>query len=296
MLKLENVTKYYDFTKGVENLSISIPKGKVLGLLGNNGSGKTTTFRLLLGLLEHQSGTITYLGEPIDRSDKRLFGYLPEERSMLRDLTVKDQIFYLGRLKKMSDREIGSNLREWLKFFHMEHVEHRKIMELSKGNQQKVQMICALIHNPEILIFDEPLNGLDINNVELFQQLIFKLKKEKKIILLSSHLYDTIEIFCDYVLYLKTGDVLFQGELVKLKKKCKHRYITLFDTNIYECKDYPGVVSYEQIGTSVILKIEDEDKALRIIKTLIRDGIYEFRLELPSLKEIIKEQLYESND
>lgn len=181
MLKLENVTKYYDTTKGVENLNVSIPKGKVLGLLGNNGSGKTTTFRLLLGLLEHQSGKITYLGEEIDRSNKRLFGYLPEERSMLRDLTVKDQIFYLGRLKKMSDREISSNLRQWLAFFHMEKMENRKIMELSKGNQQKVQMICALIHNPEILIFDEPLNGLDIGNVDLFKQLIFKLKKEKRL-------------------------------------------------------------------------------------------------------------------
>lgn len=292
MLKLENVTKYYGEQKGIENVSFSIREGKILGMLGSNGSGKTTTFRLLLGLLEKNQGKISINGEEIDRSNKTLFGYLPEERSMLRDLKVKDQIRYLGRLKQVDEMTLERNLDYWLDYLKITQYKDRKIIELSKGNQQKVQLVCALIHDPLITIFDEPLNGLDIENVELFQSVLMKLKKEKKIILISSHQYGTIENLCDSVVYLYKGDILFQGDLLKLKKKQKYRYISFYDDQ-GDWENEDGVVSVQREGTRITLKMVNQEKAYKLIRLLIKHDISDFRLEMVSLAEIIKEKIHE---
>ena len=291
MLAVEHLTKYYGTKVGVKDLSFKIKKGRILGILGSNGSGKTTTFRILLGLIEKDEGKITYEGELLDFSDKCLFGYLPEEKSMLRDLKVKDQISYLARLKKISDKEIEAQMDYWLAYLHIERYRNAKVRSLSKGNMQLVQLACALIHQPKILIFDEPLNGLDLENVGLFKRLCEKLKKEGRIILISSHQYNNIEDLVDDVVYLDRGDTCFKGNLKNLKKKYPQRILVL-DEDIIDEKD-DGVISVEKIGHQYHIKLENENVANQYVRKLMREKVSSFSLEMVSLQMMIREALHE---
>lgn len=291
MLAVEHLTKYYGTKVGVKDLSFKIKKGRILGILGSNGSGKTTTFRVLLGLIEKDEGKITYEGNLLDFSDKCLFGYLPEEKSMLRDLKVKDQISYLARLKKIGNEEIEAQMDYWLAYLHIERYRNAKVRSLSKGNMQLVQLACALIHQPKILIFDEPLNGLDLENVGLFKRLCEKLKKEGRIILISSHQYNNIEDLVDDVVYLDRGDTCFKGNLKNLKKKYPQRILVL-DENIIDEKD-DGVISVEKIGHQYHIKLENENVANQYVRKLMREKVSSFSLEMVSLQMMIREALHE---
>lgn len=291
MLSIEHLTKYYGSKVGVKDLSFKIKKGKILGVLGSNGSGKTTTFRVLLGLIEKDEGKITYEGQLLDFSDKCLFGYLPEEKSMLRDLKVKDQIAYLASLKKMKQVMIEEQMDYWLKYFHIERYRNAKVRSLSKGNMQLVQLVCALVHQPKILIFDEPLNGLDLENVGLFKRLCEKLKKEGRIILISSHQYNNIEDLVDDVVYLYRGDTCFKGNLKNLKKKYPQR-ILILDEDIIDEKD-SGVISVEKLGHQYHVKLENEHVASQYVRKLMREKISCFSLEMVSLQMMIREALHE---
>lgn len=291
MLAVEHLTKYYGTKVGVKDLSFKIKKGRIIGILGSNGSGKTTTFRILLGLIEKDEGKITYEGNLLDFSDKCLFGYLPEEKSMLRDLKVKDQISYLARLKKISNEEIEAQMDYWLAYLHIERYRNAKVRSLSKGNMQLVQLACALIHQPKILIFDEPLNGLDLENVGLFKRLCEKLKKEGRIILISSHQYNNIEDLVDDVVYLDRGDTCFKGNLKNLKKKYPQRILVL-DEDIIDEKD-DGVISVEKIGHQYHIKLENENVANQYVRKLMREKVSNFSLEMVSLQMMIREALHE---
>lgn len=289
MLRLDKVSKDYGNGKGISNLSFQLAKGKICGLLGSNGCGKTTTFRILLGLLEYDSGNILYQKESLKNDNYQLFGYVPEDRSMLRNLTVREHIYYLARLKKMNQGEIEDAFIYWSNYLKVDEYSDTKIIELSKGNQQKVQMMCAMIHNPEIIIFDEPLNGLDVMNVDLFKQLLMKLKQEKKIILISSHQYHNIEHFCDYVVYLKDGKMLFKGDIEKLKLKKEIRYLMIHSKRDILTKE-KGVLEYRREKDYLILTMENKETSYACIEKLLAKGIDDFSLELISLQDIIREK------
>lgn len=289
MLKLDGICKDYGNGKGVQNITFQIGEGKICGVLGSNGCGKTTTFRLLLGLLIEDKGAIYYKKERLDRENHRLFGYVPEERSMLRSLSVKEQVFYLGRLKKMQDGEIEKNFEYWLKYLKIEMYRDFKIIELSKGNQQKVQMLCALIHDPKVVIFDEPLNGLDVSNVELFKRILMHLRSEKKTILISSHQYHNIEHFCDQIVYLKDGKMLFKGDIAKLKMKKETRILSVH-TKKELFKKEKGIVSSMKEKEYQIIEVENKEVAHRLVQQLIDMKIDDFKMELVSLQDIIKEK------
>lgn len=289
MLKLDKVSKDYGNGKGITNLSFQLAKGKICGLLGSNGCGKTTTFRILLGLLDYDSGSILYQKEPLKNDSYRLFGYVPEDRSMLRNLTVREHIYYLARLKKMRDDEIEDAFIYWSSYLKVDEYIDTKIIELSKGNQQKVQMMCAMVHDPQIIIFDEPLNGLDVMNVDLFKELLMKLKQEKKIILISSHQYHNIEHFCDYVVYLKDGKVLFKGDVEKLKLKREIRYLVIHSKRDILTKA-KGVLDYRREKDYLILTMENKEASYACIEKLLEKGIEDFSLELITLQDIIREK------
>lgn len=291
MLSVDRLTKYYGNKLGVKDLSFKVKKGKILGLLGSNGSGKTTTFRVLLGLIEKSEGKVSYDGKTLDFTDKRLFGYLPEEKSLLRDLKVKEQITYLAELKHVSKEEIDKNLNYWLKYLNIEKYKEVKVSSLSKGNTQLVQVICALIHDPKILIFDEPLNGLDIENVSLFKKLCNQLKSEGKIVLISSHQYNNIEDLVDEVVYLYQGETCFKGNLKQLKRKYPERILVL-DDPIFD-EDDDGVVSIQHLGNKYHVKLENEQIAYSYIKKMMKENNLTFSLEMVSLQMMIKEALYE---
>ena len=177
MLKVENVSKYYDDFKAVDNLSFEVKEGEIFGLLGANGAGKTTTFRMIMNLLEPTSGKITLNGKKIDYNVTDEIGFLTEERSLLLKLTVKELMIYYGTLKSMKKDEIISELKKWLKRFKIEEYENKMIKELSKGNKQKIQFISSIIHKPKLLILDEPFSGLDPINVDMFIDVINELKE-----------------------------------------------------------------------------------------------------------------------
>lgn len=292
-LRLDHVSKLYGEKRGVNDLSFTAKAGHIVGILGTNGSGKTTTFRMLLGLIEKNSGHIYYGKEELDHNNKRLFGYLPEERSMLRDLRVKDQITYLARLKQMERIEIEIALDKWLSELKIEQYRSQRIIELSKGNQQKVQVICSLIHDPQILIFDEPLNGLDLDNVILFKNLCLKLKQQGKTILISSHQYNNIEDLCDDVVYLYQGDCLFKGKLSQLKQRCAYRLFSLCNGSIKDWEDEAGIVSISSEGNWLTLKVESQQVAERLTRKCLRSKITDFRCETVALQDLIREALNE---
>lgn len=292
-LRLDHVSKRYGDKRGVNDLSFTAKAGHIVGILGTNGSGKTTTFRMLLGLIEKNSGHIYYGKEELDHQNKRLFGYLPEERSMLRDLRVKDQITYLARLKQMERMEIEMALDKWLSELMIEQYRSQRIIELSKGNQQKVQVICSLIHDPQILIFDEPLNGLDLDNVILFKNLCLKLKQQGKTILISSHQYNNIEDLCDDVVYLYQGDCLFKGSLSQLKQRCAYRLFSLCNGSIKDWEDEAGIVSISSEGNWLTLKVESQQVAERLTRKCLRSKITDFRCETVALQDLIREALDE---
>ena len=178
MLKVEGITKRYGEIVAVDNLSFTVAKGEIFGLLGENGAGKTTTFRIIMGLLEPDSGKVTLDGKKIDYDLSSKIGFVTEERSLLTKLTVLEQIEFYATLKGMNKKDIQEKLDYWLKYFEIPEYKNRKIKELSKGNQQKIQFISAIIHEPKLLILDEPFTGLDPINVKLIKDAIYSLKEK----------------------------------------------------------------------------------------------------------------------
>ena len=225
MLTLKNVNKIFHDTHAVKDLNLSLKRGEIYGLLGANGAGKTTTFRMILGLYEQTSGEITWNNQKMNESINDLIGYLPEERALLQKLTVKKQVSYLAMLKGMDENKIETELDKWLKKFNLSDYKNKKIKELSKGNQQKVQFICAVIHNPELIILDEPFTGLDPINLELMKEEIINFKNEGKTIIFSSHRMEHIETLCDRLTILRQGKTVLQGNLKEIKQSYNARTI-----------------------------------------------------------------------
>jgi len=284
MLVFSDVSKYYGKKKGIEEISFQLEEGSVMALLGNNGSGKTTTFRLLLGLLSPDSGLIEAPYE------KRIeYGYLPEERSLLKELTVFNQVAFLARLKKMRKEEIEFSYQRWETKLRIKAYRQKRIRELSKGNQQKVQLLCSIIHNPKVVILDEPFTGLDQENILLFKRVIQQLKAEKKIILLSSHQHDHIEDFCDKLLILKEGEMRYFGDIETLKKRYGNRYITL-KTADYKKMKSAKLIEYQLLGKKIKLLFENE-KFSRIYAAyqLHHEKVNFLKYEEISLTDAIKE-------
>ena len=196
MLKVENVTKYYGDVLAVDDLSFTINDGEIFGLLGVNGAGKTTTFRMIMSLLEPTKGKITLNGDDVGYDVSERIGFLTEERSLLTKLTVKEQVVYYATLKGMKEVDILKKLDYYLERFGISEYKERKIKELSKGNQQKIQFITAIIHEPDLLVLDEPFTGLDPINVELFMEVIREFKEKGKMIIFSSHCMEPVYLFC----------------------------------------------------------------------------------------------------
>ena len=290
-LRVENIRKIYESGRGIENINFSLKPGEVMGVIGVNGSGKTTTFKCLLHLLSPDEGKI-YIGEEeLNESHKSLFGYLPEERCLYKDLKVYEQITLIGELRKMSREAIENAMDYWIERMNITNLYDSKIEELSKGNQQKIQFICAILHDPSIIVLDEPLSGLDAINAEMFKEIIEELRKKKKIILLSSHQFEYIEEFFQKVLLIKNGEQKWYGEVAKLKHMSEHRYIRIVTDKKKEYYLEDGVISQNVNGQSVRLMMEDETKAVKLFRKLLRsEPLNSMTIELPTLKDIVLER------
>lgn len=286
MLKVENVTKYYGDFKAVDNLSFTVDKGEIFGLLGLNGAGKTTTFRMIMGLLTPDSGNITLNGKKIDYTQTDKIGFLTEERSLLTKLTVLEQVLFYGTLKGMSKSDIINKLDMLLERFGIVEYKNKKIKELSKGNQQKIQFITAIINDPELLILDEPFSGLDPINIELFKDVILELSKKGSMIIFSSHRMDHVEFFCRKLVILSHGRDVISGYLKEIKESFGTKNIIIEgDVDIDELSKIDGVVEVRK-DINYVVKIKDMNVVNKVFKALNGKNITKFLVEEPSLNEI----------
>ena len=281
MLKVSGVTKYYDDFKAVDNLSFEVKKGEIFGLLGVNGAGKTTTFRMIMNLISPSEGKITFNGKKIDYDVTDKIGFLTEERSLLTKLTVKEQMLFYGALKSLDEQK---------------EYKDRKINTLSKGNQQKVQFISAIINEPELLILDEPFSGLDPINIELFKSVILELKDKGTSIIFSSHRMDHVELFCEKLVILVKGKSVLEGYLKDIKEDYKIKKVIIEgDVKIAELKKIKGVVNAIKTASFYEVTIEDESHYKNVFNYLkTKDNITRFSLEQPSLEEIFVSKVGEA--
>lgn len=296
MLKVENITKYYGDLKAVDNLSFTVKEGDIFGLLGVNGAGKTTTFRIIMGLLDANSGTVTLDGKKIDYSMTDKIGFLTEERSLLVKLTVREQMEYYGTLKGMTKEEIDRELDKWLERFGISEYKDRKIKELSKGNQQKIQFITAIINNPCLLILDEPFAGLDPINVEMFKEVIKEFEQKGAIIIFSSHRMEHVELFCEKLVVLVEGRSVLEGSLKEIKKNYRKKNILIKgDVEKKAFESIKGVVKVTKKSDEYEVKIEDESYVNDVFNYVSKcKNVTKFSVEEPSLNEIFVARVGES--
>lgn len=277
-MRINNLSKNYDGKIGIKDISIDLNRNCVYAVLGHNGSGKSTLFRTILGLIPEDGGSI-------DFQDIGSIGYVPEYRALYQNMLVEDHIMFLARLRKMKNETAELNMNKLLKMFQLEHYRKSKIQSLSKGNQQKVQFICALIHNPDLILLDEPMTGLDIVNVNLFKEIIHLMIQEGKKIVMSSHQYDELEEFCEYIMILREGHDVLQGSVEAIKRDHPHEYLSITYDKHKQYQNHQDVLSVETTGHLSRYKIK---KNSSLMNTVIENrDISTVKLESISLKDLV---------
>ncbi|MFD1418318.1 ABC transporter ATP-binding protein [Companilactobacillus keshanensis] len=290
MLDVKHVSKEFKTVKALNDINFSVENGQILGLIGQNGAGKSTTFHSILNFLQYD-GEITWEDKPITDTVFDQIGYLPEERSLMSKLTVEQQIVYLARLKNRPAKEIRPQIDTWLKKFAVKGTKKDRIKSLSKGNQQKVQLICTMIHDPKLIILDEPFSGLDPVNADLLKQAILEAKQNGAAIIFSSHDMENVEELCDKLVMLKNGEIVLDGTVSDVRNSFgkTHLFVTT-DWTKERLEQLPKVTSVvERESNRYLLQLADESAGKEIF-TKLTDGKYieEFSQQPPSLNEIFR--------
>ena len=294
-LKLENVSKKFVGKQAVDNISFEVNKPGVFGLLGTNGAGKTTTIRMLLGIIKKDTGEITWNGKKVERKSVN-FGYLPEERGVYPKTKIYDQLMYFAKLKGMSQKDADSAIKKWAKVLKVEEYIPMPAEKLSKGNQQKIQFMTEVIHNPELIVLDEPFSGLDPVNTEILKNVIIDLVKEGKYIIMSSHQMASIEEFCTDILILNKGKTVLKGNLKEIKEGYKaNRVEVSTDKNIENyIKEFNMDIEFSK-NNEYSIKIDSEEKAHQLLEKLVGNHIEinKFEIKKPTLNDIFIEKVGE---
>ncbi len=288
MLELINVHKKFGQKVAVDDLSFTLSKGEILGLLGTNGAGKTTTFRMILGIFKPDQGKILLNGTEISLKDSSKIGFLPEERSLLPKYTIEEQLYFFGELKGKTKKQLSSKIDYWLSYFDLSDNRQSKIKELSKGNQQKVQFISSIIHEPELVILDEPFSGLDPLNIKLIAQAISNLKELGTMIIFSSHRLDYVESFSKEVIFLEKGVAILEGNVDEIKRGGNEYVIeveSLDDLTQLSTVDY--ILDINNDGHMYKITIESYPKIDALFKLLGSKRIRKFDVKLPSLEDLV---------
>lgn len=294
-LKVNSLVKSYGDKVVVDNLSFSIDKPGVFGLLGTNGAGKTTTIRMMLEMLKKDNGTVTWNGNTYN-SKEIPTGYLAEERGIYSKFTVLDQLMYFGELKGMTRKEALKSIDFWLERLEAAEYKNKRAEQLSKGNQQKIQFIAALISNPQILILDEPLSGLDPINTDLFKEIIKEEVAKGKYIIMSSHQMSTIEEFCENLVILNKGKTVLSGNLNAIKKSYGRNHLILkCDGDVRELVEKSEMKILNENQDYMELGVSSEAEATVLLKGILNKDIQVIRFELrePTLHEIFIEKVGE---
>ena len=295
-LIVENVSKTFINKKAVDNISFKIEKPGVFALLGTNGAGKTTTIRMMLGIIKKDSGIIQWNGKDVDRKNVN-FGYLPEERGIYPKTKIFDQLLYFAKLKGMNKKEADKEIDYWLERLKLKEYKYQTAEKLSKGNQQKVQFITAIIHSPELIVLDEPFSGLDPVNTQILKEIILELVDKGKYIVMSSHQMNTVEEFCDDIVILDRGKTIIKGNLEDIKDT-----YPITKLEIVTKDDITSLIKSEKMtlkenkNRKYIVQFSDRTQADALLKKLIDKNISieKFELLKPTLHEIFIEKVGEN--
>lgn len=293
VFEARNVNKQYTDKYALNNVSISVPKGKVCGLLGPNGAGKTTLLRIINHITSIDSGELFFKGRKMDNSDLINISYLPEERGLYKKMKVGEQLLYLARLKGLSKNDAQSRLNSKFKQFDIIHWWNKTVDELSKGMQQKVQFVNAIVQEPEFLIFDEPFSGFDPINANVFKEELLSLKNSGTTILLSTHDMSSVEEMCDNIFLINNAKIILEGEIESVREKYKTNTYNIILDEVLQKDSYlfnkQEVLESELIKGKTHLKIRSKENigADVLIKEIMKDyKLISFTEEMPGMKEV----------
>ncbi len=295
-VEVNHIVKSYVDKLAVNDLSFSIAQNEIFGLIGPNGAGKTTTIRMMMDIIKPDSGEVIVFGEKLSEASKNRLGYLPEERGLYKKLTVMESIIYLASLKNMDRPSIEEKADELLKQMGMLPYKNKRIEELSKGMGQIIQFIVTIIHDPELIIFDEPFSNLDPINTELIKKVFVDLRNRGKSVLLSTHRINQVEELCDHILMIDNGHNILYGSLSEIKAKYKTNTVILNFKG--ELGQIPGVIKKRVHKDYTELVLDKNTTPEQILKRLLDIGliINRFEVSIPSLNEIFIEVVSENQE
>lgn len=287
-LTVENIVKQYGEKTAVNGISFEVDRGEIYGLLGANGAGKTTTMRMVLGLIFPDAGQILYDGKAYTKEQLKTLGYLPEERGLYAKVKVSDQLIYLAQLRGMSRKDAQESLRKWLERFEVPEYYDKRVEELSKGNQQKIQFIASVIHKPRIIIMDEAFSGLDPVNVELLKSTVKELRDQGATILFSTHRMEHVEELCRSITILHRSNAVLAGSLKSIKGQFpRERVLLAANGEIRGLEGLPGVISVVRHEQAYEIRIADEQAGSRILRYAMEQAeVTRFEIMEPTLNEI----------
>jgi len=285
-VELTHITKSFGTLKAVDDCSFTIEKGELFGLLGPNGAGKTTSIRVMLDIFKPESGSVSILGGAMTEAKKDRIGYMPEERGMYQDIPLDRCLAYLGSLKGMSQAEVKQGADVYLERFDLAAHRHKKVKELSKGMQQKAQVIATLLHRPELLIVDEPFAGLDPVNTQMIKDLLREQRQAGVTVVLCSHQMHLVEELCDRIVLIDHGRVMLYGALAEVRKKFTGNALLVRADR--ELPALPGVERVEPVNGAVKLHLAPGAKPQEILRSLVAQNIAleQFEISVPTLDEI----------
>ncbi len=273
-LEVKNLSKSFGSLKAVNNASFEVPEGSIFGLIGRNGAGKTTTIRMMMNIYMPDSGEVMLRGTKVGQEFKNKVGYLPEERGLYKKMRVLETLQYFAELKGATGRKVTKKAKEYLERFDLSDRAASKVEELSKGNQQKVQFISTILHDPEFIILDEPFSGLDPINTNLLKEIILEKKNEGKVIIFSTHLMDFAEKMCDHVAMINKGNIILNGSLSDIKGKYSQRNVSInYEGDISFLNNNPIVEKISDFGNTTGIKVKESSQIQELLKLLVDNNI-----------------------
>ena len=287
VVSLDRISKAYEQKIAVKDLSLQIEEGVMFGLLGPNGSGKTSSIRMMIGITMPDSGVVNLFGKPFTRDSLKRVGYLPEERGLYKKMKVMDQLVFLGELRGLDPAVAGRRAHDWCERMQILEAVNKKTEELSKGMQQKIQFIATLLHDPELVIMDEPFSGLDPVNATLLQDTLIDLKKAGKAILFSTHRMDQVEKLCDAICLINRGQAVLQGGMREVKSRYERNHVVMNFEGDASFLQHPAIANYKNYAGQAEIELKPGANAQDLLCEAVgKATITRFELMEPSLEEI----------
>lgn len=295
-LLINNISKSFSGVQAVQNLSMQVKEGEIFGCIGPNGAGKTTTIRMILDIIRPDSGEISWNGQPVNEIPRKAWGYLPEERGLYPKMVVEDQLIFLARLYGTSKEVAQRELNYWLERFQITEYRRKRVEELSKGNQQKIQFLAAILHDPQILIMDEPFSGLDPINVNLLKEAFLEMHERGKTIIFSTHQMEQIEELCQSVILINEGEAILSGSTREVKRSSGRKVVRLAldnDTELLWLDRIAGVTVTKRREDYIELNLAPDVSPDHILQVAFRQPghVTRFELAAPSLNDIFIERV-----